>query len=175
MKKVIIASQNPVKINAVKAGFELMFAEQSFEFSGINVPSGVSKQPFSDKETFNGAKNRVENSAIAVTDADFYVGIEGGVIVTESDMEAFAWVVIKSANRYGKAKTATFFLPKSIANLLQQGKELGEANDLIFQTKNSKQKGGSVGILTANVIDRTKYYRDAVVLALIPFKNSDIY
>jgi len=58
---------------------------------------------------------------------------------------------------------------------LKQGEETGIATDLVFKTKNSKQKEGSVGILTNGTIDRTKYYEDSVVLALIPFKNSDLY
>ena len=39
-KKVIIASKNPVKINAVKIGFEKMFPLEKFEFKGVSVPSG---------------------------------------------------------------------------------------------------------------------------------------
>ena len=48
MKKVIIASKNPVKIQAVKNGFEKMFPNQEFEFIGISVPSNVADQPFSN-------------------------------------------------------------------------------------------------------------------------------
>lgn len=178
MKKVIIASQNPVKINAVKIGFELMFADQSFEFIGVSVDSGVSAQPFGSAETFAGAKNRVDNAS-HTGEADFYVGIEGGITLIDNggieEMEAFAWVVIKGGDDYGKAKTASFFLPKPVVAGLKQGKELGEVNDIVFHKNNSKQKNGAVGILTNDVIDRTKYYSDAVVLALIPFKNKDIY
>jgi non-canonical (house-cleaning) NTP pyrophosphatase len=32
-----------------------------------------------------------------------------------------------------------------------------------------------VGILTDNAIDRQKLYEPAVVMALIPFKNPDLY
>ena len=58
MKKVIIASKNPVKIQAVKNGFEKMFPTQEFEFIGVSVLSNVADQPFSNDETFRGAKNR---------------------------------------------------------------------------------------------------------------------
>jgi non-canonical (house-cleaning) NTP pyrophosphatase len=66
-------------------------------------------------------------------------------------------------------------LPKKVSELIKQGMELGEANDLLFNQQNSKQKGGSVGILTDDVIDRTEIYWPAVVMALIPFKNSDLF
>ena len=175
MKKVIIASKNPVKIQAVKNGFEKMFPNQEFEFIGISVPSNVANQPFGNKETFVGAKNRADNASGEIKDGDFYVGVEGGVEQVENEMEAFAWVVVKSAEKYGKSRTGTFFLPKKVAEIIRGGKELGEADDIVFKRNNSKQENGAVGILTGDAIDRTKYYMEAVILSLIPFKNGDLY
>ena len=54
MKKVIIASKNPVKINATKKAFEEVFNEH-FEFEGVSADSSVSDQPMSNKETLQGA------------------------------------------------------------------------------------------------------------------------
>jgi non-canonical (house-cleaning) NTP pyrophosphatase len=85
-------------------------------------------------------------------------------------------VAIKSkAGRLGKGKTGTFFLPEPVAELIRQGKELAEADDMVFNRNNSKHTNGSVGILTGDVIDRTHYYAHAVVLALIPFKHESLY
>jgi non-canonical (house-cleaning) NTP pyrophosphatase len=53
--------------------------------------------------------------------------------------------------------------------------ELGDADDVVFGRTNSKQENGAVGLLTENVIDRTAYYVQALILALIPFKNSVLY
>jgi inosine/xanthosine triphosphatase len=175
MKKVIIASKNPVKIKAVRNGFKKMFPNQKFKFIGISVPSNVSDQPTNNNETFLGAKNRVNNASTKIKNADFYVGIEGGIEHIEDEMEAFAWIVIKNGKKYGKSRTGTFFLPKEIVKLIKKGKELGEADDIVFKRNNAKQKDGAVGILTENVIDRTKYYTEAVILALIPFKNIKLY
>ena len=175
MKKVIIASKNPVKIQAVKNGFEKMFPHQRFEFAGVSVSSEVADQPVSNDETLLGAKNRADNAFTEFKGADFYVGIEGGIELINNEMESFAWIMIKSSGRYGKARTATFFLPKEVVKLIKEGKELGEADDIIFKRNNSKQGNGSVGILTGDVIDRTKYYTEAVILALIPFRNVDLY
>lgn len=175
IKKIIVASKNPVKINAVKNGFEKMFPNQKFEFIGISVPSDVADQPFCNSETFLGAKNRADNASKEIKDAHFYVGIEGGIEQIEDEMEAFAWIFVKSEGKYGKSKTATFFLPKQVVQLIKEGKELGDADDIVFNKTNSKQENGAVGILTGNIIDRTKYYTEAVILALIPFKNNDLY
>jgi inosine/xanthosine triphosphatase len=153
-----------------------MFPEVDFEVEGISVPSNVSDQPRSDSETFTGALNRVDNASNEITTADFWIGIEGGIEEKQSEMEAFAWVVIKSnSGTYGKGRTGTFFLPKKVSDLIKQGKELGEADDIVFGRTNSKQANGAVGILTNDVLNRTSYYIEAVVLACIPFKNKDLY
>lgn len=175
MKKVIIASKNPVKIQAVKNGLSKMFPKQAFECTGVAVPSGVPDQPFSDAETFRGAKNRADHASAKIPGADFYVGIEGGIELIDNEMQAFAWVLIKAQGRYGKSKTSTFFLPGRVVELVKAGKELGEADDIVFNRENSKQKAGAVGILTGEVINRSTYYTEAVILALIPFKNKDLY
>lgn len=170
-----MASENPVKVQAVKNGFGRMFPDQEFEFVGILVPSNVASQPIGNDEILLGAKNRVDNASNGIKNADFYVGIEGGVENIKGEMGVFAWVVIKSADKYSRAKTGTFFLPKRVVELVKKGKELGEADDIVFGRHNSKQKNGAVGILTGDVIDRTGYYTEAVILALIPFKNIDLY
>ena len=68
-----------------------------------------------------------------------------------------------------------FQLPKKIKNLIEVGVELGEADDIVFKRNNSKEKNGAVGILTNNLIDRTKYYEEAVVLSLIPFIKNELF
>ncbi len=173
--KVSIASRNPVKIGCVKKGFQEMFPSIDFSFEGVAVPSGVEDQPMDDKTTFMGANNRVLRAMEAMKDADFWVGIEGGIERAGNEMSAFAWIVIRSRDLTGKSRTASFYLPGKVTELIEAGKELGEADDLVFGHTNSKQKNGAVGILTDNTIDRTGLYTQAVILALIPFKNTDMY
>ena len=91
-------------------------------------------------------------------------------------MEAFAWVVVQSKEgNIGKARSATFILPRKISEFIKQGMELGHADDKVFGLENSKQKSGTVGTLTKNVSNRTEYYAQTVILALIPFVNSELY
>ena len=176
MKKIIVASKNPVKIKAALAGFSVMFPGEQFEVKGISANSEVAEQPKNDKETLQGALNRANNANIAEADADFWVGMEGGIEEKGGETEAFAWMVVRGKDgKIGKGRTGVFFLPKLVIDLLRQGKELGEADDIVFKRENSKQENGAIGLLTENVIDRTKYYQDAIVFALIPFKNEKLY
>lgn len=45
----------------------------------VNAPSGVNAQPMSAAETIQGATNRARRTAELVPDADFAIGLEGGV------------------------------------------------------------------------------------------------
>lgn len=175
MKTLIVASHNPVKMRAVALAFQAMFPEEKFEIKTVSVPSEVSDQPCSDEETVTGAANRAHHAARLFPRADYWVGIEGGIAEQGSDMAAFAWVFILSPNQTGRSRTGTFFLPAAVADLVRQGKELGQADDLVFRTENSKQENGAIGLLTGNLVDRTRLYEQAVLLALIPFRNPVLY
>ena len=171
--KIIVASKNPVKINAVAEGFNSFFSET--EVQGASVESGVSDQPMSDKETLEGAFNRAQNARKNFKDADFWVGIEGGVERDSKGLTAFAWIVIDDSLYQSEARTTTFRLPNEVTRLIDKGYELGTANDKIFSEHNSKQHSGAVGLLTGDTITRTGLYRQAVQLALIPFINRKLY
>lgn len=175
MKRVVVASQNPVKIDSVRRGFESLFGSGLFEFFSTQVPSGVSDQPMTNLEALHGATNRAVNAKTQYPNADFWVGIEGGVVEEEGGMTSASWVVIISHDKIGKARTGTFFLPPAVAELIRAGKEMGEADDIVFGRTNSKQQNGAIGLLTGDVLNRTAFYEQAVILALLPFRNPDLY
>lgn len=175
MRRVVVASRNPVKLEAVRSGFAQMFPHAEFQFEMVEMPSGVSDQPLTNAETLTGARNRAQGAAAAAPAAEFWVGVEGGVEEFDGEMTSFSWVYIQSPRQVGKARSATFILPQAVAGLLRLGVELGDADDRVFGRVNSKQDNGAVGILTENVIDRARLYEQAVILALIPFKNEAFY
>jgi len=173
--KIVIASKNPVKINAAVGAFQKLFPGQEIASLGISVPSGVKDQPMSDQETFLGATNRALAARNAHPDADYWVGLEGGVEEIEQEMRSTVWCVVCSKEKTGKGKAGSFYLPPRMVELIKQGMEMGDADDIIFGTTNSKQTTGAIGLLTKNIIDRTALYEPAVVLAMIPFINPELY
>lgn len=176
MKTIVVASTNHVKIEAAKQAFQKMFPQEELQVQGISVPSDVPDQPRGDEETLQGAINRARNAQKEAPDADFAVGIEGGIEERGEEMTGFAWaVVISKENILGKGRTATFFLPPRVSALVRSGKELSIANDIVFGVTGSKHATGAFGLLTGDVLTRTGCYIDAVVLALIPYKNKDLY
>ncbi len=175
MKTIVLASGNPVKVEATAGGFQRIFPGQELDVVSASVPSGVPDQPRSDAETLRGAENRAAAAARRHPEADYWVGIEGGIDDDGAEMAAFAWVVVRSRTLHGKSRTGTFVLPPEVAALVRQGRELGEADDIVFGRTNSKQKEGAVGLLTDGVVDRRRLYEQAVVLALVAFRNRDLY
>jgi len=174
--KVVVASQNPVKLSAVKYGFKTFFPEEDILIVSTSVSSEVNNQPMSEEETLAGAKNRMMNAQKEIPDANYWVGIEGGIEERNNQTQVFAWIYILSdKGKVGKGRTGAFFLPPKIVKLVKQGKELGKAVDIVFKQTNSKQGQGAIGLLTKSVIDRTEYYKPAVIFALIPFINPTLY
>lgn len=168
-QKVVIASLNPAKINAVQSAFQSAFPELSFEFKGVNVPSGVADQPMSNEETHTGALNRVKNAKVKAIDGDFYVGLEAGI---EGNV-TFAWMVIESETHRGESRSASLMLPPEVLVQLEHANELGDVMDNVFGTENIKQKGGAISLLTQNQLTRSSVYHQALILALIPFTNTE--
>lgn len=137
-----------------------------------DVDSGVSDQPKSDEETRVGSRNRAMAASDALPEADYWVGLEGGVEVIDEQLMAFAWMAIKGRNgKIGEARSATLPLPPAVKDLVDSGMELGDANDKVFSTINSKQGGGAYGLLTNGLYTRESIYTQTLIIALTPFVN----
>lgn len=174
-KRIAVASQNPVKLEAVRNGFTRLFPDDAFTIEAISVDSGVSDQPMTDAEARKGAFTRAKNARDALPQDSYWVGVEGGCDYLEGEMVAFAWIFVLGNGMQGSARTALFRLPQEVQSLVESGLELGDADDRVFGRNNSKQKSGAVGLLTSDVVTRTTLYEQAVILALIPFKNPNLY
>jgi inosine/xanthosine triphosphatase len=171
--KIVISSHNPVKVGAVSDAFQALFSSADMDFVSVRVDSGVREQPLSDSETRSGARNRAANARQLINDADFWVGLEGGLEQQDGCLLASAWMVVLDRNgRSGEARTASLPLPPAVARLVAEGLELGEANDRIFSTANSKLQGGAFGLLTNGRMTRRSVYAQAVQLALLPLTHS---
>jgi non-canonical (house-cleaning) NTP pyrophosphatase len=90
----------------------------------------------------------------------------------DDQLMAFAWMAIRGRNgKIGEARTVTLPLPPAVNELVASGLELGEANDRVFSTVDSKQQGGAFGLLTDGRYTREDIYSQTLIFALIPFVN----
>ena len=167
---VVVASHNPVKKAAVRQAFADQFGAENFDLLAVAAESGVSDQPRGDTETRTGAINRANDAAAKHPDADFCVGLEGGVDEIDGRLMTFAWMAIRHrSGDISKVRSVTLPLPDAVRDLVSGGLELGAANDRVFSKVNSKQKGGAFGLLTNGRITRESVYAQTVSIALIPF------
>ncbi len=171
--KVIVGSQNPVKVNAVKRAFAQYF--QDFTIEGINSSSKVRKQPMTVEESYQGAYNRAQ--AGLALGADYGVGLEGGLETYSFGVTTCGVMVIidrKGTSSFGMS--ARLSLPDRYVSELRRGKK--ELGDLIVEDsgiENLKQKGGMFGLFTNDVLPREDAYYQGVVFALARFINKKYY
>ncbi len=171
---IIVGSKNPVKINAAKTAIATAFPHCEITCQGMHAPSLVPDQPMTEEQTKEGAVNRV-NYCQQHAQADFYVAIEGGVDHFTYGSATFAYVVIVANGTQSIGRSANLPLPEVVFQALQQGEELGDVMDRLFNTDNIKQKGGAMALLTANHATREDVYTQSLILALAPFLNSELF
>jgi inosine/xanthosine triphosphatase len=178
---VVVGSKNPVKISAARNAVAILYPDHQVICEGMDAPSGVSDQPMSAAETRTGAINRTlycRTTYIASHDkpADFYMAMEGGVDCFDDEgPSTFAYVVVADQQRQSVGRSAYMPLPQSIYAELQAGAELGPLIDQRFNTRNIKQKGGAIGLLTQGKATRESIYTQALILALVPFIHPNLY
>jgi inosine/xanthosine triphosphatase len=175
MKKVIVASENPVKVAVAKRAFAQVYPDELFEFVAVKSESGVSDQPMNE-ETECGAENRLQYIQNREPVADFWISQEGGVYEDGERLYNRAWIAVCDKGGYmAKSSTALFYLPPRITQYIREGMELGVANDTFFNSVNSKQGIGAIGHLTDGLIDREAYYTQAAIIALSELKHQAWY
>lgn len=169
--KIAVASANPAKISAVQDALQQVFLHQPVYVDGHTTASGVANQPMNSEETLQGALNRLQAVAAAVPGADYYVAIEAGL---DGDC-SFAWVAVAHQGRISKTRSASLPIPPTALMALQQGEELGDVMDRMFSQHNIKQQGGAIAMLTNHLLTRSGVYQHAIILAMIPFIQPQLF
>src|SRR3954447_4293568 len=90
---VAVGSTNPVKADATRQAFSQVWPASSTDVESAAVRSGVASQPMNDVECIEGARNRAILAREAL-DADYGVGIEGGLVHVGGLWFNGGWVVI---------------------------------------------------------------------------------
>lgn len=181
--KILVGSENPAKINAVRNGFLMYknFFNDNIEVIGIKVKSNVNPQPINE-EVFKGAENRAlevkKINAERNLNADFFVGIEGGAIKIYNKFFNFGAVCIIDKNgNFSYGTSPLFPIPEEMAKEIFKGKELCYLIEKVSNKdiKEIKEQMGAIGFFTKGVMNITELYTQGVVVALTKFINSEIF
>ncbi len=164
---IAVGSTNKIKIEATRRAFSKFYKD--IEVIGVNADSGVPSQPINE-QVFHGSFNRAKNALKLVQDADFGVGIEGGVIKLFERYYCMGFIVILSkSGEISTGFSGWFECPSRILPRLLSGEELGLIMDDISGRKNVKYEEGAIGILTKGVVSRTDLYEHGIIMALTKF------
>ena len=171
--RAAVGSTNPAKLEAVHRALARLAPGCVVE--AVPVSSGVSVQPFGDGETRAGALARAR-TALRQSGADIAFGLEGGVIFEDGVPWLVSWVAaIDRDGRTGEASGLRVRLPRTAAQRLRAGAELGDVIDELFDVRLSKQQAGAIGLLTEGFVSRTDAFADLVAMACAPFLRKDLY
>jgi len=170
---IAIGSTNPVKNNASKHILSSVYPNATFV--SVDVPSGVSDQPWGNNETRHGALNRAK-TALANTNADMAIGLEGGIQEIEAKLFTCAWcVIVDQSGKVGIGGNSCVRLPDEVAITVRSGLELGTAMDQLTGQKNTKHQLGAIGLLTNSLSSRQEAYEILIKMALAPFLLPEWY
>ena len=167
--RVAVGSLNPVKEDATAQALD------DADITTVDVDSGVSEQPRGRAETIEGAENRAA-AALAATDCEYGVGIEGGVAEVEGTdgLYLVMWAVVTDGEQWGRGGGPTLRLPATIADRIRDGEELGPVLDDHLDTEGIARNEGAVGVFTDGLSDRASALAAAVSAAAGQFV-SDSY
>jgi len=170
--RVHVGSNNPVKIRAVRRVLGDIF--ERVRVSAVAVTTGVPEQPI-DQQAPVGAMNRAR---AALTDADFGVGVEAGLLWDASvgnylDVQYCA--VVDRAGRVTAGHGPGFEYPPAVIEHAKAGKTVGEAMAEITGIREIGSKYGAIGYLTQRRMDRDTLTEAAVLMAMVPRIRRDLY
>jgi non-canonical (house-cleaning) NTP pyrophosphatase len=99
--KIIIGTRSERKINSVKKVLESLVTHQIFDIESLSTNSNVPETPY-DKETYDGALNRALECKEKNPEADYFIGIESGLVERYGHTYEEAWTCVldKSGKEY---------------------------------------------------------------------------
>ena len=182
---ICVGSLNPTKIKAVKIGFGKYFKQ--FEVCEIKADSNVPEQPIGMDFIVEGAINRAKKALYYLKkvkgfdDNIFGIGIEAGLAKVSSAntkyMDFQFCAIIDEIEFLTLGSGIAFEYPQSVMDEILSNKntEIGEIMGRLANNKNLKYESGAISFLSKNVINRTEILSQAVICALLPRINEELY
>ncbi len=169
-----VGTRNPSKVHGVELALRDLGIDA--EVAPIPVDSGVPPQPIGLDTVVRGARNRA--LAACTEGCDCCVGVEAGFFRLEEDVYVDVQVAsVKCSGRLTYGLSPGFMIPRRFWEPLVAGEapELEVLVDKWFGTRNIGDKGGLISLVTRGVIDRVHLTRDAVIMAIVPYINEELY
>jgi inosine/xanthosine triphosphatase len=174
---VVVGTSNPIKVKAVENVFS-----KFFKVSVVmrKVPSAVLPQPVGLKMTIKGAVLRARNALNFESGAELGLGIEAGLIPIPGTISGYMdQQFVAIADRQGRVTLgggpAFEYPPSLVKRVLGEAIEVGTAMEDLTGIKGLGRKQGAIGFFSKGRLDRTSLTEYAVLMALIPRLNEEMY
>lgn len=163
--RVIITSENELKIEAVKRIFSDYFKDVNFSVVKVNAKKD---QPFGFDETIDCALYRCNQ----VKDRDaFIVGLESGIIKNHNFNLNVC--VVKKGDKIGIGSSPGFLVPSKIMEEVNKGKELAEAVYEVLKDGKIFRDRSLISHLTKEKMSRRDLFESSLSMALLCFINPE--
>lgn len=175
-----VGSKNPAKLSAVRLAAAKVFpGGEEHAVEGVSAPSGVSDQPKSAEESMRGATNRARAALAADAEADYGVGLEGGIEKVGDQWFECGWIAVvrrsDGGRQVGLGTSARFQISQKVAAELFAGRELADVVDELSGKSDVRSSQGMMGIVTNGVLPRAECYEHGVIMAFAPFVSPAQY
>lgn len=177
---LIVGSKNPIKIQAVRDVVERDSRLRHISaVEGLAVPSAVSPQPRSLRETTLGALHRAHAAASSPRGHGAGVGIESGVFtvrqINGSDLvfDTTSCAIMLPGQEIMIGFCPAWQIPADIRDAIEDGLEMDEAFFATKRTTNSDlgEAEGATGLLSKGRMTRLAYTVMAIEAALLTWEG----
>ena len=171
--KVVVGSASQLKIDAVASAFASLRIK-GVVVDGVAVESSVDDQPFDLAQMEIGARTRARNAKVLSPGADYYIGIENGIVMEsiEDWFDVPCVVVHDAEGRESVAYGAHFPIPQwAVDRTIHRDSELG----VIVQELAGGGEKDPMTYFSGGTVSREAILTQAVCCALAPFLNPERY
>ncbi len=171
---VAVGSRNRAKLSGVHRAWSLF---SKARIISVSVEKRVSPQPMGWAETVLGALTRAEQALANVSGADYGVGVEAGIVpgpFPSGYIDVQVAVILDNRGFVSVGVSSGFEVPYSMLSKVLKGEELG----YVVEKRIGRRVGdgvGLIGVLTRGVVTRGDLTFQAVLNALLPRMNPQLY
>ncbi len=191
---IFVGSTNPVKINAVKQVFSIIFPNKNITVKSLDVSSEVSNQPIELDNVVKGAVKRAQNALEKAKkifptyfenenkdEEIFSIGIEAGLVSIPFTISGYLdyqfCAIVDKTGKISIGSNSGWEYPSEVINSIIKNRDL-EIADIMAKISGDdeiKHRGGAIGYYSKGKLKREELTRQGIFMALIPWMNQDEY
>lgn len=171
-----LGTTNTPKTNAIHEALSScpFILGHDVKIQGYKVASGVSDMPLTLSDLREGAKNRAQEVRRLCPEANFFVGMEGGVYQDSEGEEYWLTGIVYMENEAGEGHfgySCHMPVPTEVVQKLHDGsgRDLEQIMHEIAGVENIGDHAGSFALWSDNMLTRTDQFRLATQCAIVPF------